>query len=207
MMRRALALALLAAPIPAYPQLIYPPVSGAGGVDQAARDAAAAAQAKADAAATPSSVTSAVSALQSTVMAAIPAPATTVGNPEMVGGAVGTSTAYKRGDWVPPRISRTGTCTLSASGTCSASWTTAFPAGTTVNMIGDPVAVNTTAANPISCNITSAPTISGVAVKCWQAQNTILNLTLITAGLTLSPFAATTLSGVVVTVSAFPVSQ
>jgi len=135
------------------------------------------------------------------VQAQIPQPATTVGSSEAVGGAVGSSMRYKREDWVPPRISRTGSCVLNASGTCTATWSgSPFPAGTTPVMLGDPVAINTAASFPISCNVTSAPTLTGVAVKCWQGQSSLVSV----LGATVLPFNATLLSGVTVTVSAFP---
>jgi len=136
-----------------------------------------------------------------TIQAAIPQPATTVGNPEAVGGQVGSSMRYKREDWVPPRISRTGSCVLNALGTCTATWSgSPFPAGTTPVMLGDPVATNTAATFPISCNVTAAPTLTGVAVKCWQGQSSLVSI----LGATVLPFNATLLSGVTVTVSAFP---
>lgn len=139
------------------------------------------------------------------IQAAIPQPATTVGSPEVVGGQVGSSMRYKREDWVPPRISRTGTCTLNALGFCTAPWTaqgvaSPFPAGTTPVMLGDPVAINATASFPISCNVTAAPTVSSVTVKCWQGQSGLVSV----LGSTVIPFNATVLSGVVVTVGAFP---
>jgi hypothetical protein len=139
------------------------------------------------------------------IQAAIPQPATTVGSSEMVGGQVGSSMRYKREDWVPPRISRTGSCVLNALGFCTAAWTaqgvaSPFPAGTTPVMLGDPVAINTVASFPISCNVTSAPTLTGVAVKCWQGQSSVVSI----LGATVLPFNATLLSGVTVTVSAFP---
>lgn len=134
----------------------------------------------------------------------LPSPSDTVGGAEAVGGAVGVATTYKRGDWVPPRISRTGSCVLSASGTCTLTWSTAFAAGVVPVMLGEPVVINSAAAQPIDCDVTSAPTIAGVAIKCWAAQSTLLNLTLITAGLTLAPFQTSSLNGLTVTAAAFP---
>jgi hypothetical protein len=144
-------------------------------------------------------------AAQAAALAAIPAPASTVGSGEMVGGAVGVSLSYKRADWVPPRQSRTGACTLNASNVCTIAWTSAFAAAPV--MLGDPVAINTVGSQPISCNVTAAPTTTGVPVKCWAAQNTILSLSVVTAGLTLTPFNATTLTGTTVTAAAIPASQ
>lgn len=125
----------------------------------------------------------------------------------MVGGAPGTDTRYALANHSHPRISRTGSCVLSASGTCTITWTTAFPAGVSPVMLGDPVAVNTGAAQPIDCDVTSTPTITGVSVKCWQSQNSILSLSIVTSGITVAPFGSTTLSGVTVTASAIPASQ
>ncbi|RDE06527.1 hypothetical protein DVW87_02115 [Sphingomonas aracearum] len=142
------------------------------------------------------------------VQAAVPQPATTVGSAEMVGGQVGTATTYKRGDWVPARISRTGSCVLAASNACMAAWTSAFAVGTAPVMLGDPVAINTAALQPIDCDITGAPTATGVPVKCWIAQSSALTLTALTAGkIDVLPFGAASLAGTTVTVSAIPPSQ
>jgi len=140
------------------------------------------------------------------MQATLCAPASTTPMAEVVGGSAGAATTCVRSDARPVRISRTGSCTLTTGGTCTAAWTSAFPAGTVLSLLGDPAPLNTTGAQPISCNATAAPTISGVAIRCWTSQQTLLTLANVTANLTLNPHAAT-MAGVVVQVTALPVSQ
>lgn len=190
------ALAFFAAALlaqPAFAQVLYPPATPVDTSSFATKTEVLAAQTTATNAATAAS----------TAQSAIPQPATTVGNGEQVGGAVGTSTAYKRADWIPPRISRTGSCVLSASGVCTASWTTAFAAGATPVMLGDPVAQNTAGSFPITCNITAAPTTASVPIKCWLGQSSVISV----LGASVLSWNTTSLSGVTVTVGAIPASQ
>lgn len=58
---------------------------------------------------------------------------------------------------------------------------------------------------PVTCNVITRTTTTA-AGKCWTAQTTLLNLSIITAGLTLSPYGAS-LAGIPVQVIAVPTTQ
>jgi hypothetical protein len=135
------------------------------------------------------------------IQATMCAPASAAPLAETVGGAVGSATTCVRSDARAPRLSRTASCTLTASGTCTAAWTSPFPTGTSLSLLGDPAPINTGATQPITCNATAAPTVTGVAIKCWTAQSTTMVL-----GALLNPFALS-VAGIVVQATALPVSQ
>lgn len=201
---RALVLLSALVAMPATAQVAgvaYPPPANTAAI----ADQAASAQARADAAMT---AANAAQAKADAAQAALPQPSNVVGQGEMVGGAPGSAMTYKRGDWIPPRRSRTGSCVLPTSGVCTVPWSSAFGVGEVPVMLGDPVATNASALQPISCNITGAPTTTGVPVKCWQAQPTVLGASLLAiANLAINPFGTGTLAGVVVTTAAIPGSQ
>lgn len=133
------------------------------------------------------------------------APASTVPPMEAVTASAGSASDCRRADAVQPRISRTGSCTLAANGACSGSWDGGnFPAGATVHPVGDPTPVNA-GAQPITCNYTATPTVSGFALKCWTGQSSVLSLSLVTTGTTVLPF-ATPAAGIVVKATAIPTS-
>jgi hypothetical protein len=135
------------------------------------------------------------------LQAKIPRPAMEVGQAEMVGGKVGDQAmTYKRGDWVPDRISRTTTCVLVSGGTCNGDWEGGpFPAGTKLRLTGDPAAVNPTS-RPIQCNATVL-TVQKAYVRCWIALTGLLPV----LGTPLDPFGAAA-TGTEIQVTAIPAS-
>lgn len=136
------------------------------------------------------------------IQAMLPQPASAVPPAETVAGSAGAGLTYRRGDAVQPRITRSTTCTLDGTASCSVTWTTAMSGGTPTISI-TPINAGS---NPIACNLTSAPTTTTVAIKCWISQTTLLNLSLITAGLTLQPF-QNALAGTQVQIIALPSTQ
>lgn len=136
------------------------------------------------------------------VQALIPTPASTVATAETVGGAAGTGATYRRGDAVPPRITRATNCTLDSNGTCSVTWATALSGAPQI--IATPV--NPTASQAIMCNTTATPTTTAASIKCWTIQTTSLTLAIVTAGLNLVP-ATTATAGTVVQIIAIPPTQ
>lgn len=183
-MKIVLLAALLAAPVCA--QTTVSPLSPSAAVDATARADAAAAKLKADAACSP--------------MAIVPPS-------EAVGGSAGTpgSTNCRIVDAVQPRITRAGKCTLVAGGTCAGTWKGngadyAFPAGTNVVVT---YMVENTGTQPVICNLTAAPTITGYSIRCWQTQTTTLSLAIVTAGLT-PPVTSAAAAGTVVNLTGLP---
>lgn len=130
-----------------------------------------------------------------------PQPSSTVPNPEGVGGAVGSSVEFMRADATLPRITRSTTVLTDASGNWSVTWSMAMMATPTVF----PIAVNS-GAQPISCNVATRTT-TGATGRCWTASSgSLLNLSIITAGLTVLPY-GNSAAGVQVQVIAIPPSQ
>lgn len=134
------------------------------------------------------------------VQSAMPVPANTLPPSENTAPAVGAQTRYAREDHIHPRITRATTVTTVSGGTFGGTWTTPLPAPPTIVMT--PIA----AAASIDCQLTSAPTTTTFAGRCWTSQTTLLNLTLITAGLTLNP-TTNTAAGIQVQVIALPPTQ
>lgn len=127
---------------------------------------------------------SAISAMQATVMATLPQPASVVPSSDTGAGAVGSSSNYMRQDSIRPSRYRSGSCVLSG-GACTITWSSAF--AVTPNPLGDPSIVNpNTATSRISCNWTSLSATSGV-VSCKAATVT---LTISLGPLTLFPNAS-----------------
>lgn len=157
---RGLVFALALVALPAHAQVVSAPPAAVGPVvDQAARDAAAAAQAKADAA-----------------QAAIPIPASTIPGMEMVGGAAGSANTFRRGDAVQPRISRTIKQAVTGSnGTATVSWP-AMPSVPALTLT-EYVAANDTVA-PSCYPVTGTVTTTGATIKCFVDQS-ILGLGLL----------------------------
>lgn len=147
---------LLAAPAGA--QLYIPPALDTSGLvtpAQMASAMAAAVASKADA--------STVSSLAAT----IPTPAATVPSMETVGGAVGATMTFRRGDAIQPRITRATVLTTDASCNFTATWTNVLTATPTISLTW----VNTTpAAGAIKCELTADPTTSGAAGRCLREQ-------------------------------------
>lgn len=138
------------------------------------------------------------------LQAAMPQPATTVPPIEVPAGTVGTAGTYRPADSAMPRITRAGSCALSASGTCTVTWSLALPASAnSPNVIVTPI---NTGSQPISCNLTAVPTATSASIRCWTSQTTSLTLPIVTAGLTLAPNVAAA-PGTVVQVTALPATQ
>lgn len=193
---RLIPLLLIAlAPIAADAQVYYPPSissADAAQLQQTAQDA------KTQAAA---------------ALAAVPTPATSLPAMDTASGAVGTAGTYAPGNAIRPRQSRTGSCVLASGATsCSGSWDGGnFPAGSTVQNVGDPGVLNTAGAAPYVCNyVAGSITTSGFSVTCQRLQAPLLTISALTAaataGLSLSPYASTT-SSVTVTATAITKSQ
>lgn len=137
------------------------------------------------------------------VTVAVPAAAVTPPlGAEVIGGTVGSPGVYMPSGSSPPRITRAASCTLSAGGTCSVTWSTALAANPMIII----TPVNTGATQPISCNTTASPTTTGAAIKCWTEQTTTLSLAIVTSGLTLAP-AVTAPAGTVIQIVAIPPTQ
>lgn len=135
------------------------------------------------------------------VQALIPPFSDTVPPSEMVGGSTGSTATIRRGDAANPRITRSTTVVTGAGGTFSGTWSTPLSSATPV-LVLTPIA----ASSSIDCQLTSAPNATTFAGRCWTAQTTLLNLSIITAGLTLNPM-TTTAAGVSIQVIAIPSSQ
>lgn len=136
------------------------------------------------------------------VQATIPQPASVVPPFEAISPTIGTPGTYRPADSVIPRITRAGSCTLIAGGTCTITWATAT--ASTPMVILQPI--NTVATQPMSCNPTVAPTTTSVSIKCWTLQTTTLSLAIVTTGLNLAP-ASTSAAGTIVQAIAIPLSQ
>lgn len=145
---------------------------------------------------------SGVNASLATMQAAIPVPASVVPPIEQTTPTVGTPGTYRPYDAVQPRITRAGSCSLSAAGTCTITWNSPFSVAP--NVVLTPI--NPTASQAVMCNTTATPTTTSVAVKCWVVQTTTLSLAIVTTGLTLSP-AQTAPAGTVVQATGIPPTQ
>lgn len=142
-----------------------------------------------------------VQSLIDNAMLTVPQPGSTIPT-EIVGGTAGVATAtFMRSDAKPSRITRSVVVTTDGSGNFSVTWSTALSSAPVVDLTW----VNS-AAMPITCELTTDPTTTTVAGRCKQSQSTALNLSIITAGLTLNPFNAGA-SGVKVHVIAIPPTQ
>lgn len=113
-------------------------------------------------------------------LADMPQPAAVSPQAEIVGGALGSSSTYMRSDAKIPRISRSAVVVTDGSGNWTVTWSTALPGASVVL----PIPINS-GVQPATCNVVTS-TVSGASGRCWQAQSTLLNLSIITAGLTLN---------------------
>ncbi len=136
----------------------------------------------------------------SAVAAMVPLRANALPPAEAVGGIVGTSPRYRGMDDAAPRITRATTVSTIAGGTFSGTWTTPMSGPPTIVMT--PIAASAS----IDCQLTSAPTATTFAGRCWTSQSTVLNLGIITAGLTLLPTTPTA-AGVSIQIIAIPPTQ
>ena len=128
-----------------------------------------------------------------------PAPATAIPPSETVPGAIGTDvTKYATADHIHPRISRMNVVSTDSSGSWSITWSTVMASTPGVFVIpinsGD---------MPVTCNVVTRST-TGASGKCWNGQTTLLNLSIVTAGLTVTPDVSVG-AGVQVQVIAVPV--
>lgn len=134
------------------------------------------------------------------VDAKIPQPASAIPPMEAVGGTIGTAGTYRPADATNPRITRATLVSTAAGGTFSGTWSMALPTAPVIVLT--PIA----AAASIDCQLTAAPTTTTFQGRCWTAQSTVLNLGIITAGLTLNPV-ANSAAGIQVRVLAIPPTQ
>lgn len=137
-----------------------------------------------------------VSSLNPPCMPADIAPAT-----ETVGGAAGSSPECVRSDARAPRLTRAATVVTTTGGVFSGTWETPLAAS-------DPTIVLTpiAASASVDCQLTAVPTATTFQGRCWTAQPTLLNLSIITTGLTLNPV-VTSAAGITVQVIALPKTQ
>lgn len=135
------------------------------------------------------------------VLSVMPQPNTAVPQAEAVGGAVGSALTYLRSDVKTPRITRAATVTTIAGGTFSGTWATALSAAP--NIVLTPIATGGVA---VTCELTAMPTTTAFAGRCWTSQSTLLSLSIVTAGLTVAPNAASA-AGISVQVLAIPPTQ
>ena len=136
----------------------------------------------------------------SDVQAMMPQPSDAAPPMESVTPSAGTAPTYRRSDAQPTRITRATTVTTVSGGTFSGTWSAPLPNAPVIVLT--PISANAS----IDCQLTAAPTTSTFQGRCWTAQTTLLNLSIITAGLTLNPM-NNTAAGVQVQVLAIPPTQ
>lgn len=139
--------------------------------------------------ASPSDVTAAI-------VAATPSPCTTPAPDTLNGSAGAASTCMPRADAARPTPVQAANTTLAADCTWSVVFSRAF---TTSSPIIHASVVLASPTSPVPCIVTSrsATTQAG---KCFPGQTTSLNLSIVTAGLTLAPFGSTCVAGTAVMV-------
>lgn len=189
-------LALLAVlPAPLVAQVSYPPST----VDLSAVPSKADVRAASDAAA------AAQTTANSAAANACP-PASVVPPLEQPIGTSGSAVTCRRSDAVQTRITRVTMTMAAAGGLVTGTWTTPLPAAPAVIF----EAVNSTASQPIFCNLTSQPTTTTFAGKCWIQNPPLLTLSGLTSGgttgLTL-PVTTTVPAGTPVFAFAIPTTQ
>lgn len=133
-------------------------------------------------------------------VAAPPLPSADAPPSEVLTAVRGASDRYAREDHGHARMTRSMVVTTGSGGTFSGTWSSPLAQAPVIVMT--PVSASTS----IDCQLTAAPTVNGFAGRCWSAQTTTLNLSIITAGLNLNPVASTA-SGVQIHVVALPPSQ
>ncbi len=131
------------------------------------------------------------------VQAAMPVAGTQISPSEVVGGSVTGAGVYAPIMHSHPRITRAGSCTTGAAGTCTITWGT--PLTVAPNVVLEPI---NSGSQPVECNSTSAPTTTSVSIKCWTAQSVTVSL----LGAVVAPF-VTTPSGITVQATAIPPTQ
>lgn len=116
-----------------------------------------------------------LTALQSSVMSAMPKPASNVPPTDTTTGAVGSSPDYMRADAPRPARYRAGNCTIAGGqGQCTINWSTAF--AVTPQPLADPAVLNPGFATAqLTCNWISLSTTQGV-IGC---RSSILSLAIL----------------------------
>jgi len=116
-----------------------------------------------------------LTALQSSIMAAMPKPASSVPPTDTTTGAVGSSPDYMRADAPRPARYRAGNCTIAGGqGQCTINWSTAF--AVTPQPLADPAVLNPGfATSQLTCNWISLSTTQGV-IGC---RSSILSLAIL----------------------------
>ncbi|SFU37161.1 MULTISPECIES: hypothetical protein [unclassified Methylobacterium] len=139
----------------------------------------------------------------SAVQAQIPQPATAAPPMEQPGGAPGSALTFRRGDAVQPRITRSKTVTLDASGTATFDWTAQGALSAPVQVVLGPVYAGT---GIPKCWIT-ASSATAASIKCVIEQGGNLTLSALTAAATLGlNLNATSASGMQVGIVVLPSS-
>ena len=133
-----------------------------------------------------------INALQS----AIPAPDNSAPPPELVGGAAGATSTYRRGDAVQPRITRSKTIVLAADGTGTFDWVALGQAAMAQVPAVSLAPVYTAALGVPTCWPTAA-SVSAISVKCVVQTTTAVTIVGIGASLTTTAPAAGLSVGVI----------
>lgn len=125
----------------------------------------------------------------------MPQPAATVPPTESPQGAVGTPGTYRPGNAVQPRITRSKTVVLDATGQATFDWTAQGALTMQVQAIVTPVYVGS---GVPKCWVTAISSTSA-SIKCVVENNTLINLAAVTAGVNLNGGSAAGISvGIIV---------
>ena len=139
------------------------------------------------------------------VAATIPAPASSTPPSETVGGAVGSTNTFRRGDAIQPRITRSNTIVLDATGAGTFDWTPQGALATPVQPVISPIY---SGASAPTCTATSV-TATSVSVKCLFGNPVFLTVGQLTTagatGMSLNPFVSPA-AGISVAIVALPKS-
>jgi hypothetical protein len=133
------------------------------------------------------------------VVATIPTPASTIPNMGPLNGSTGTAATYVPSDSHIPLPSQYINTTVAAN--CTWSVTFARTMTTSSPIVIAQLLLPSGATLPIPCQAL-ARSATGASGLCFPAQTTTLNLSIITAGLNLSPFGTTCTAGTPVMVAA-----
>lgn len=146
------------------------------------------------------SISSVPGVTQQQLLDLMPQPADTVPPVDVYGGALGAQiNKYVRADAARPRITRSMLVTLDAAGTANASWSAQpLAAGAVVTL----TPIYSGSGIP-KCWATAAASTTGVPIKCTIESGAVINLSIVTSGLTLN----TPANGMQVNVVALPASQ
>ncbi len=112
----------------------------------------------------------------------VPTPGMSVPNTELIGGSSGSRmNSFAMADQQHPRITRAVVVQTDGAG----NWTASWQALSAVPIVD--VTPISTANQPVICNVTGRTT-TGATGRCFIGQTTLLNLSIITSGLTLNGF-------------------